>query len=231
MEVVWKQYVYIDDKRVSAYYDQITDTDLKAACEGAFFAILPAHKAAEEQSPMQSLAKAYSLYEKAVAVHQSIKSCQQYRPSRHHFGSRGRDAVYYEEQTWLQRVSLNQQTHLWIATNSCDAGTVNKKQFGHLILLEDYAERDDGHVWFNGGWHTAHLLSWYGKLRLIADGDTEGLRLFGQNPVTFLETKGLVISKPKKMNVLYRVLATCHDLDNCHYYATLGYPILISEGA
>jgi hypothetical protein len=220
------KYLYVDIKRINAYYEQISSPNIVELATNDHFSIWPkwVYNTLQEGFPSR-IEKYYSLYEKTVEVEQYIKRSNQFLPKRHSPLSKGRDFVYYEEKVLAQKIHINENIKLWISENSIV--NTEKNKHGHLMLIEDFSE-PDGEVKFNGGWLTTKMLSWHGKIDFAEIKEAEA-QLFSSNPIQLLNNKNYLVSDPTKISVLYRVISTCRDEINGLLTSTLGYPIMISE--
>jgi hypothetical protein len=221
----WMNYLYIDSKRVNAYYKQISSSNAVDVREEDYFSIWP--KWALNDLQVESLASqpAYTLQERIHAVRQHIERSNQFSLKRHHYTSKGRDFVYYQEVLTAQKVYINEKLSFWISENIMTE--VSNKKHGHLILIEGFAGANN-EVKFHSGWSTASMLSFYRIMRLenLNEDDTN---TFNLTPIQYFSNKDYLVSEPKTISVIYRLITTCRDEINGLHISSLGYPIAIAE--
>lgn len=224
-----RAFLYIDDRRINAYYEQMYLALAEQASVAAFFQLWPEQvHAMLHTKELQPALPFASPYEKVSSVVQHLRKSNQYTPKRGHPLNNGRDFVYYEVSLRAQRVPISDKVCLWISENPCDTqeytGTAAKH--GHLILVEGYSQKDTD-VKFYGGWGTLQMLSISSKIAFDAF-DAADAEAFNANPIQLLHEKEYVVDAPRTISVLYRVLATCRDLANDKRISTIGVPILVS---
>ena len=159
---------YIDEKRITSYYEQILNPGNPEEPYNGLFQLWPvAVKEALKISCAANPVPCYSLYEKTMTVLDHIRKSNQYSPQRNHLLSKGRDYVYYEETISAQKVHLSDQRSLWVAEKTCPPqDEFNRiKQHGHLLLIEGYSQADAA-VKFYGGWSTFRMLVSHDKLHI-----------------------------------------------------------------
>lgn len=223
--MIWKDYSYIDEKRINTYYEQIASSSTAESAMSSQFSIWP-YWVNEDKLVISSeeIQPAYSLYEKAHAVEQYIKHSSQFSSKRHSPQLKARDFVYFEETVLTQKVVLSEKLSLWISENTWLGTEVNRKTHGHLILAEG-TKGNDGEVDFHGGWSTYQMISRHENVSL------EGVdtNKFSLNPIHVLNSMDFSVSEPKKITALYRVRSTCLDQANGLFISTLAYPLCLSE--
>ena len=214
----WKEYLYLDENRVNAYYDQIASGTIECVSNHPL-SLWPQGVKVE---PVQEIQPCYTVYEKAHVVEHYIRHSHQFSPKRHSPQSKGRDFVYFEETLLAQKVHVNEKLSLWVSDNTQEGTEANRNAHGHLLLVEGTKE-PDGRVNFYGGWSTAAMLSKHENLQLEGINSQE----FDRHPVRTFAGKGHWVQEPLKIRTLYRVRCTCKDLNNGNLISTLGYPMAI----
>jgi len=226
--MLFDNYIYIDKKRIDSYYEQIISSSNNKYMYDGLFRLWPERVKdslkIEEWNPTNSFC---SLYEKTVKVAQHIRKSNQFTPKRNHPLNKGRDFVYYEETLLAQKVRLSDKISLWISEkSSTDKEPSNLMRHGHLILIQGYSIADTV-AKFYGGWGTLQMLLTYKKINFDKIDDSKA-REFNVSPMNMLRRENYLIEDTLNISVMYRIHATCRDIDNEKLISTLGYPIMIS---
>lgn len=221
----WKHLIYIDQKRITAYYNQISTGLNSADSTDQHFSIWPSWVKNKLKVEAAKAPVCHSDYEKTHVVDSYLSQSNQYKTTRHSPILKGRDAVYFKETIKAQRLAKGNSS-FWISAKTCNTDTPNNKAYGHLILLEDYghAERP---VSFYGGWSTSMMLNKHSHLQL-PDNNIADLQAFSNQPLLFFEKEGYKVETECDITVMYRLLASCRDEYNGLYISSLGYAIWIA---
>jgi hypothetical protein len=129
--------------------------------------------------------------------------------------------------------------NIWVSLHPDDAATEYHHPPGTLFLIEDYQGQRDHPMTVSG--FSSLLLFAYSlaevptyKEFLTASGafraEAEVKRRFAQDPIGSLSTLGAQFGAERRIRAIYRVRASCVDIEGDHgSVVTIGYPIVIEE--
>lgn len=124
--------------------------------------------------------------------------------------------------------------NIWISPEPDGTQPDDACTSGVLFLIEDF-RGDEGMPNCVSGYSS--LLQLVGELGSIIENtkldgvakQEEAERRFGENPIATLSAIGAQFGTERRISAIYRIRATCNEIDAGCAVTTIGYPILIQE--
>lgn len=233
------EYLYIDTKRVDAYFEQISApvTFEKVPTFGGSLGI---------SGPSVSASQA--AHARHFTNHEKVTALTDYLTEGGYLGTSRPGDLEYLPTAQIFRSEICQGTRVLIPNGDqylplwiCDPldSPQPVRPVGSLYLIEDFRQAD-----YDGTDHKA--VSSFSALTMLVEEvgepdlaigpgawDNEASRHFSMQPFELVERLGGTVGSSRTIETLYRIRATLADRDSIPSFATvtIGYPIVIKEAA